>query len=262
MKRILYISLGILLLLASCELEERLDTQLPAGDPIPIVEAYLQEGAPYQILLFESNNLQEEVRINTLWNARVWVIHGSDSIRLRNIIRIGEYGFFYNYISDSIVKPKTGNYRLLIEGAADESLQASCQALPQVQIDQASLLPDRIQLSTTNTGTAHHNYYLLRSYLYSEGNIESYYQTVYDFHLQAEGQVEISAPVQESPGDSVLLELFRLDSTAYVYHRRVGNAINANRDPFASPVPIEGNISHAWGIFTYTCRDQRMLYPE
>ena len=47
------------MLTSSCELDDNLDMDLPERVPIPLVEAYLVEGEPLQILVYRSNTLQE-----------------------------------------------------------------------------------------------------------------------------------------------------------------------------------------------------------
>lgn len=104
------------LLAFSCELDNNLDMELPAGEPFPMVEAYLREGGPFQILAFKSTTLQEPVRINLTWNASVYIISGSDSVKLKNIIKFDpSTGYFYNYLLDNLVKDNVEEYGLYVE---------------------------------------------------------------------------------------------------------------------------------------------------
>ncbi len=248
---------------SSCELDDNLDMDLPEGDPILLVEAYLVEGESLKILVYRSNTLQEPVRMNLIWNASVYIIEDNDSLKLKNIINMERAtGYLYNYLLDTLVNGSKGEYNLYIEGEGFKPVSAVCRPVGAVHIENVSYQTSVLEVKSRNLDDPSENYYMLRLNSFSEGYLSEVNQIISDQHTLPEGDITISYPYVEGIQDSLRVDLYRIDSTAYDYQRSVSNALGANRDPFTVPSPFRGNLENAWGIFTCMSRDSYVLYPE
>jgi len=246
----------------SCELENRLDIELPAGDPVPVVEAYLVAGEPVQLLYFQSNTLHEAVRINLLWNTPVYIISGEDSLRLRNIIKIDrKSAYMYNYLNDSLIDPDVSEYRLFIDSEEYGPLTAVSRPSGKVDIEEVNYDGSLLEIQSRNLEEASYNFYQMMVYEFRGDSILNTHQAEIDLSNQKKGPVLITYPLPDTDHDSLRIDLYRIDSAAYRYHRNISNALGANRDPFTTPVPFGGNVDNAWGIFTCVSRASRMIYP-
>jgi Domain of unknown function (DUF4249) len=241
----------------ACELSNDINVELPSGESFPLIEAYLLEGEPIQILAFKSNTLHEPVRINMLWNASVYIISGADSLKLKNLIKIDRNSdYLYNYLQDTIVSSRVDEFCLYIESDEFSPISGTCKPVGNVEIEQISLNESMIlDIKSTNLDDPTNNYYQVRCHEYSAGKLSDIHQFEVDLHEKPEGAIEITYPLQIASCDSLRVDLYRLDALAYKYHRSISNALNANSDPFTTPSPFSGNLTNARGIFTYVCRD-------
>ena len=253
--------LTAILLIHGCELDNSMEAGLPEGDPFPIVEAYLEEGEPFQILVSASNTLQEPVRINMVWNASVHIICENDSVKLKNLIRVDrDRNYLYNYLSDSLVSARESGFELLIESEEYPTIRASCHSVGKVEIEDIILDETMIlEVLSRNLEDPSGNYYQLRCMEYSGGEIADIHQIEFDKHEESEGSIKLIYPLPANTFDSLRIDLYRIDSAAYEYHRSLSNALKANRDPFTPPTPFQGNLTNAWGLFTFVTRDSRTV---
>ncbi|MFO7756172.1 MAG: DUF4249 family protein [Bacteroidales bacterium] len=261
MKNIIIYLFMIVMLAGSCEMEDRLDIDLPEGDPVPVVEAYLLANESLQLLYFQSTSLQEPVRINLLWNTPVYIIRGEDSLSLRNIIKLDrESAYMYNYLHDSLVSPDASEYRLFIDSEEYGPITAVSRPAGKVDIEEVNYDGSLLEIHSRNLEQASYNYYKMRLYEFRGDSILNIHQAELDLSREGEGEVLITYPLPGIDCDSIRVDLYRIDSAAYNYHRSISNALGANRDPFTTPVPFSGNVENAWGIFTCVSRASRMMY--
>ena len=258
----IFLAILLSLLASSCELNNNLDMELPAGEPFPMVEAYLREGGPLQILAFKSTTLQEPVRINLTWNASVYIINGIDSLKLKNIVKIDpSTGYFYNYLLDTLVKDNVEEYGLYVEIEGYNPVRAVSSPVGDVRIKDAFYNGSVVKVKSSNLDDPSVNFYKLRLSNFSGGSLQGVNQIIADMHKMPQGDITISSPLVAEVYDSLGIDLYRMDSTAFNYHRSISNALGANRDPFTPPGPFRGNVENAWGIFTCVSRDSYTLYP-
>jgi len=254
----------ISLLTHACELSNDIDVELPAGESYPLIEAYLLEGEPMQILAIKSNTLQEPVHINMLWNASVYIIRGADSLKLKNLIKFERNSnYLYNYLLDTLVSNRVDEFCLYIESDEFSPISGTCKPVGNVAIEQISLNESMLlDIITRNLDDPTCNYYQVRCHEYSAGELNDIHQFEVDLHEKPEGSVEITYPLQIASCDSLRVDLYRLNAVAYAYHRSISSALNANSDPFTTPSPFLGNITNGRGIFTYVSRDSHTFHES
>lgn len=254
--------IAALVLGSACELDNTIDIELPKGEAFPIVEACLVEGESYQLFLSLSNTLQDPVRINPLWNEKVFIISGQDSMKLLNMIRVDpDNDYLYNYLLDTLVSGEAEQFTLHIESDSYGTINGSCQPVGDVKIEYLELdKSGALELGTVNLEDPAGNYYQLRCLEYDSGELSRIHQQEFDLHGLSAGPVSITNFLELSPFDSMRIDLYRIDSTAYEYYHQVSNALNANIDPFTPPTPFPGNVTNAWGIFSFATRDSRTLH--
>ncbi|MBN2349287.1 MAG: DUF4249 family protein [Bacteroidales bacterium] len=250
----------LLLTLFACELERDLDIPLPTGEKYYTLEAYLVHNEPYQTLLFRSNTMQGPVVFDLVWNASVKIINNTDTIRLSNIIQTDNTNnYIYNYYNDKLVDRNTAGYELSIITKTSDTLSAFSLSVPEVEIDSFRVMNNLLSVFTNNTNLPGSNYYMIRYYTYPLGE-NVHQQKVFDYSEKPEGLVQIDFPLSSDSIDSLYVNLYRINQTAFNYHISIEKAYAANHDPFTIPGPIQGNIKNGFGIFTCCSLDTCMIY--
>lgn len=273
------ILLGILAIasLGACNLTKDVDIDLPAYDPQPVVECYLEPGKPFRLLLTQSYSFFDPLGLDSsflektlLQGATVRVSYGGQTITLDN-----QFSFdlnplkLYNYTNNALVPDVVGQeYTLDITLADGRTITGASKMLPLVPIDSVvvEFSPDidtlarNLMYITDDLSTP--NYY--RRMLHY-GNLDSLVQDfVVDDRFSTEAKVAFGAGYDLVRGDTVINTLFHIDAAYHDYIESVQLAIVGAGNPFAQPSPIKSNVSgtaNPLGIFTCIrmARDVRVV---
>lgn len=271
--------LGLALILGSCNLEQEITIDLPGYQSNIVVECYLEPGRPFGLLLSRSaayfdpfppidNEFLQKVLVN---NARVVIRHGNSTFELKNELSIDpDQQKVFNYTNSNLV-PEDYDEGFSLEIILEEgdTLWAETRLLPPVPID--SIV---VEFSETTDTLAR-----VLTYFTDDPQVENYYRRLLnnssldsvpaqDFVIDdrfVEKTVVFGTGFDYSTGDTIINTIFHLDRTYFRFLQSLGDAVNANGNPFAQPSPIISNIegtTEALGIFTGVSYDRQTTVIE
>jgi hypothetical protein len=270
MHRLLYF-LGFLVLLVACNLEQEIELDLPEYEEKVIVEAYLEAGKPYRLLLTRSSsyfspfpiNLEETFNQLLLNDASVFITHNGNTVQLNNLPGLDpETNKIFNYVAGQIAIFDTINpYDLRIVLANGETIESRTTFLPVIPIDsvvykfqETGLENDSARVLTYfNDQIDRDNFFRRTLYKYKNGDLEEQQDFVTDDRI-IEEVIVFGTGYDFALGDTLINRIYNIDEAYYRFLSSLQLAVDANGNPFGQPSPIIPGISsngdNAIGIFT------------
>lgn len=263
----LVLSLIAVCALTNCNLDQPIDLQLPPYEKRIFVEAYLEVGRPFGVLLTKSSsyfapfNLAGNDLLNDLLenDARVIIRQGSKVYELKNKLSQDPFtGKFFNYFLNFPVPNNfIDSFELEITTAAGDLITSTAKLLRPVPIDSIIVeynpedkLKARVLTYFTDESNEV-NYY--RRMLHESALDSVAFQDFTTSDRVFEGAVVFGTRYAFEKGDTIINTLFHISEDYYNFLESVQGAIQANGNPFAQPSPIISNIKsdiNAFGIFT------------
>lgn len=265
--------LGLLLLLAACNLEKEVDIELPQYERQPVVECYLEPGKPFRLLLTQSYGFFDPFGLDSsflqktlLDGATVTIAHDGQVDTLKNQLSFDISPFkIYNYTGQNIVPATPGiNYSLNIALAGGKTITGSTSMLNLVPIDSINVEwnPEKDTLARVLTyitdDLGQENFYRR---LLNYGTLDS----IPDQDFLANDRIATTSLIafgtgyELSEGDTVINTVFHIRKDYYDYIESVQLAVFGNLNPFAQPSPIKSNVQgtgNPLGIFTCLVYDR------
>ncbi|HKK77012.1 MAG TPA: DUF4249 domain-containing protein [Saprospiraceae bacterium] len=271
MRHIFYFLLLSILAFA-CNLEQEIELDLPNYEEKIIVEAYLDAGQPYQLLLTRSSsyfapfptNIEETFSQLLVNDAEVYITHRGNTVQLNNTPGINPLtGKLFNYAApETAVFDTIEPYELEIILPDGSTIESSTRFLPIVPIDSVvvqfrkeenSEVDSARVLTYFNDRPNEDNYFRRTLFAYRDGSLE----TLQDFTTDdrfAENLIVFGTAYEFAPGDTVLNRIYHIEETYYNFLTSLQLAVAANGNPFGQPSPVipgvRGTAENAIGIFT------------
>lgn len=270
--RALLIFLTVSWLAFACNLEQEIELNLPEYEEKIIVEAYLDAGRPYQLLLTRSSSyfapfpttIEETFSQLFVNDAAVYITHRGNKVRLNNTPGINpQTGKLFNYAAPEMAVFDTIEpYNLEIILPDGRTIESSTRFLPIVPIDSVvvqfreelnSEVDSARVLTYFNDRPGEDNYFRRTLYVYRDSGL----QTLQDFTTDdrfAEDLIVFGTAFEFAPGDTVLNRIYHLEESYYRFLTSVQLALAANGNPFGQPSPVipgvGGTADNAIGVFT------------
>ncbi|MBV6655188.1 MAG: DUF4249 domain-containing protein [Mameliella sp.] len=267
----IYILLSFLAF-SACNLEQEIDIDLPDYEIRPVLEAYIEPGERYRVLLTRSSgyfaalpsldNLLEDLLLDS---AVVTISHNGVDYTLENTLLFDPVTQkIYNYAAGpaDIVPTETDQpFELSITLPNGETIEAETRLLPQVEIDS-------IVIEFPETGDPGDTLARALTYFTDIPNIDNYYRRmlhlnsldslpeqdfVADDRLLDDSVIVFGTGFDYAVGDTLLTTLYHISEDYATYLESVEGAAAANGNPFGQPSPIISNLegtANALGIFT------------
>ncbi len=267
-------------LLASCNLEQEVDIELPAYNDRPVVEFYLEPGQPFRALITRSDayfddlpSLENFPGGLLLEGAEVEVSYGGNTVRLNNQLFFNpQTGKLYNYIAEAIVPDQTGEeFELLITYPNGTVTTAQTTLLPKVQIDSVVVeypddLTDTLARALTYfTDPAEtSNFYRRTLHLNTLDSLPEQ-DFIADDGIVDDNLVVFGTGFDFEEGDTLINTLYHISEEYATFLESIDAAAAANGNPFGQPSPIISNLqgnANAIGIFTGLVYDRRFDIVE
>lgn len=270
MRNILYFIL-ILAVTTACNLEQEIELNLPDYEEKIIVEAYLEAGQPYQVLITRSSSYFapfptniEETFDQLLYNdAEVYITYRGNTVQLNNIPGVNpETGKFFNYAAPvTAVLDTVDFYELSILLPDGKTIESTTRFLPTVPIDsivyefreEPSGVDSARVLTYFNDRHNENNYFRRMLYAYQDGSLEEFQDFTTDDRI-AEDVIVFGSAYEFAPGDTVINRIYHIDEAYYKFLNSLQLAVGANGNPFGQPSPVipsvGGTAENALGIFT------------
>ncbi len=263
MKYIIYL-LAIISLVACGNLEKEIVIELPTYDDQPVVECYLQPGAPYKLLLthsssyfapfeIENNNFLASLLIDS---ATVFIVHGADTIPLPNVLNFDFTNFkAYNYTSTAIVPADyEGEFKLFITLKDGKTINGTTRILPIVPIDSV-VVEIKDSLASTITYCTDpitpNDFYRRTVHVNTLDSLRQDFMGTDKFIAPGSQGIAFGTGFDPVLGDTMIFTIYHADQAYYDFFRSVQGSLNAN--PGAQPGAIISNVfgtANPIGIFT------------
>lgn len=256
------------LVLFSCgSLEKEITIDLDDYESRLVVEAYLEPGKPYKLLLSRSADFFAPIDIQDPIGAvlqqlesgaNVRIVHGGDTSILDNQLVFDDANRqFSNYVSSDTVPFVYGEaFHLFIETNAGERAFATTVIPEPLPIDSVVIqnqpgdtLFRVLTYYTDNPDEA--NYVRRILHINTLDSIEQDFIT--DDRFVDSPSVVFGTGYSYSSGDTLINSLYHLDESYYEFLRSLFGALDANGNPFAQPGLIRTNLTGTndpTGIFT------------
>ena len=249
-----------LIFISSCTLDKVIDLELPPYQPKTVLECYIEEGKPYQLLLTKSISYFDSL-FPVVNRAFVTVTHKGiiDTLKYfpTGVIDTVSYKFYLNASKNVVKFDYDSPYDLYIKEENGEEIRSSTMMLKPVKIDSiyttySSKTEKNVSLFVKfKDDPTRANYYRLIVSLgglkYKVKNSDDLYS---DLNLTSSNLI---ATVRDrfDKGDTLVITLVHMNKEFYDFNRSVKLAERANGNPFAQPAPIKSNVfGNAIGIFT------------
>ena len=261
-----------LLALSACNLEQEVEIDLPDYEVRPVLEAYVEPGERYRLLLTQSagyfaplpslDNLLEELLLDS---AEVSITHDGITYQLENTLLFDPMTQkIYNYAagpSDLVPTESDLPFELNITLPNGATIAAETRLLPQVEIDSVVIefpetdepgdtLARALTYFTDDPDTD--NYYRRMLQLNSLDSLPEQ-DFVTDDRLVEDSTIAFGTGFNYAVGDTLITTLYHITEDYATYLESVEGAAAANGNPFGQPSPVISNLegtANALGIFT------------
>jgi hypothetical protein len=260
------------LALTACNLEQEIEVDLPDYEVRPVLEAYLEPGERYRLLLTRSagyfaplptlDNLLDDLLLDS---AEVSITHNGVTYQLENTL-LFDPGTqkIYNYAAgpnDLVPTESDFPFELNITLPGGETIAAETLLLPQVEIDS-------IVIEFPETGNPGDTLARALTYFSDDPNAENFYRRmlqlnsidslpeqdfVTDDRLVENSTIAFGTGFNYKVGDTLITTLYHISEDYATFLESVDGAAAANGNPFGQPSPVISNLegtANALGIFT------------
>ena len=258
----------LLLSLASCNLEQEIDLELPVYESQLVVESYLQPGEPYTVLLTQSagffdpfpsenDEFLEQILVD---DAQVAILHNGNRYELENGLFFNPFTLqLFNYGTTEIMPEDFDNdFELEVITATGQRATASTRLLAPVSLDSIIFDGNNSADSTLSALTYFEdefresdNFY---RFMIHRATLDSLYSDfVFSDRVVETSTVVVGTAPDFAVGDTLINTLIHITPEYYDFYNSVQGAIFSNGNPFAQPGGIISNIegdANATGIFT------------
>ena len=263
--------LAVLTLTLACrDFTNEVAVDLPEYTPEYVVEAYLEPGKPFRVLLTKSDAFfspfptQGDQFIENLLVAEAEVIirHNGKETNVPNQPAFDfETGKLYNYTTsfetDTVPANYTDPFELEINTEDGTRLTARTTLLRPVPIDSVVVQfnddeqdPTARILTYLTDDTDTDNYLRRQVHNVSLDSVPEQDFVTPDDIIGGEGVIAFGTGFDYAEGDTVINTIFHLDRAYYDFLLSVDNAEASNGNPFGTPGVILGNVEGGIGIFT------------
>lgn len=261
-----------LIALSACNLEQEVEIDLPDYEVRPVLEAYVEPGERYRLLLTLSagyfaplpslDNLLDELLLDS---AEVSITHDGVTYQLENTLLFDPTTQkIYNYAAgpnDLVPTESDLPFELNITLPNGETIRAETRLLPQVEIDS-------VVIEFPETGNPRDTLARALTYFTDNPNTDNFYRRmlqlnsldslpeqdfVTDDRLVEDSTIAFGTGFNYKVGDTLITTLYHISEDYATFLESVDGAAAANGNPFGQPSPVISNLegtANALGIFT------------
>lgn len=259
-------------LLASCNLTQDVEIDLPEYDRQPVLECYLEPGQPYQLLLTRSygffapfDTSDGQFLENVLEKgATVTITHDGKSVNLTEGIFFNPFTFkVFNYGSAEIVPADFDNDFELEVTLADGETITGKTTIPvnvpidsvviEFQSDAASDTMGRALTYFTDPDPSVENRFRRQFHWNSLIDSSAQQDFLASDQFAENGRIVFGTGFDYPVGDTIYNTVFNLNRDYSDFLESVVISVQSNGNPFGQPASIDGNLdgtADALGIFT------------
>ncbi|MCP2043774.1 DUF4249 domain-containing protein [Pontibacter sp. HSC-36F09] len=257
----------LLLLLASCDLEQEVEVKLPPHESQLVVECYLEPGKTLRAVVLESVSYFNDPELPLVPDAEVFITHKGRTIKLPfSPVQNKETGKYFTHRHSEILNLQPGDVVTLeVKDSKGRHVTGTTTIMGQVPIE-------AVEWKFNEKNKA----YLLTSYQ-DDPNTENFYRYMVnrdslsnssqrDFissdRLTNGQRVSYGSGYEYEEGDTLVVSLFHIEQQYYDFLGSVSDARNANGNPFAQPSRIVSSVKGGIGIFTNLSYNRKTVVIE
>lgn len=247
--------LPLLVLLASCGMEQEVEVKLPPHESQLVVECYLEPGKPLRAVVLESVSYFNEPELPLVPDAEVFITYRGKRIKLPfSPVQNKQTGKYYTHrLSEKLDLQPGDVVGLEVKDGKGRHVTGTTTILGKVPIE-------AVEWKFNEKDKA----YLLTSYQ-DDPNMENFYRYMVhrdsltnssdrDFissdRLTNGQRVSYGSAYEYEEGDTLVVSLYHIEQQYYDFLGSVSDARNANGNPFAQPSRIVSSVKGGIGIFT------------
>ncbi|HAD12756.1 MAG TPA: hypothetical protein DCF33_10000 [Saprospirales bacterium] len=260
-------------MLASCNLSQDVEIDLPEYNRQPVVECYLEPGKPFRLLLTRSYAFFDTIGLSSnflqnalLEGAFVTISYDGKTDTLKNQLTLDPSPIkVFNYAGENIVPGTPGtSFELYIRLPDGGEIRGNTAMIPVVPIDSIVVefnpeLDSLARMLTYITDDQEQDNFYRR--LLNYGSLDSFPDQ--DFlvtdRFSQTASIAFGTGYELKEGDTVFNTIFHVTRDYYDFKESVDLAVIGNLNPFAQPSPIKSNVSgsaNPVGIFTVLIYDR------
>jgi hypothetical protein len=260
----LHLLLLLPLVCGSCSLQKDIDLELPPFQSELIAECYLEPGQPYRLTVFQSTSFFDRVEPILATNVIVTISHkGKTDTLAFNPSYDKETRKFYTHTSATKVNGQPGDtYFLRIKDTRGREMTGSTTLLKPVLIDTVEW-----KFNERN------NAYLLTRFR-DDPKVENFYRfMIHEDSLNRGPDINFTTTEKVSDTemitlgtsyryqnlDTLFVTLYNLEEPYFQFLNSVGDAEDANGNPFAQPARVRSTLTGGTGVFTNLAYDRKKL---
>jgi hypothetical protein len=261
---IMFLLLLFPLLLGSCSLQKEIDLDLPPFQSELVAECYLEPGQPYQLTVFQSTSFFDRPEPILATNVIVTITHQNvtDTLAFRPYFDRKTQRFF-THTSPKTVTGKPGDsYTLRIKDTRGREMTGTTKLLQPVPIDTVEWRFNEqnnayvLARFRDNPETANYYRFMVHRDSLQTGPVSNI--TTGD-NVEDNNQIILGTAFRFQELDTVYVTLYHLEEAYYQFLNSVGDAQNANGNPFAQPGRIQSTLTGGIGVFTNLAYDRKRL---
>lgn len=253
-------------LLCACMPEEELPVKHVGEVPPYFIECYCCPGAPFRLSATRVQPISGEIELRLLMNLDVAVYTNHPIQLIADYELLKESGFLYNYGSGVTLPPYyNDSLRLRIETPGGDVMTAATAIPEAISIENYRVNGQEVCVSFRTSSRPDQNFYLYTIELIRNDSIVERSSSFLDYRelnesILSEKSLFFSSSLQYG---RIRICLKRITQENYEYQLSLRAANSAQQGSITVPVPLQGNLKGALGIFTcYTEDEKKFQYKE
>lgn len=259
--------LPLLLLLASCDLEQEVEVKLPAHESQLVVECYLEPGKPLRAVVLESVSYFNDPELPLVPDAEVFITYRGRTIKLPfSPVQNKQTGKYYTHrVSEKLDLQPGEVVTLEVKDGKGRHVTGTTTIMGQVPIEAVEWKfneKDKAYLLTSyqdNPDTENFYRYMVHRDSLSNSSQRDF---ISSDRLTNGQRVSYGSGYDYEEGDTLVVSLFHIEQQYYDFLGSVSDARNANGNPFAQPSRIVSSVKGGIGIFTNLSYNRKTVVIE
>lgn len=255
--------------LASCDLEQDIDVDLPALPAQLAVECYLENGEIPRLTVTETVPYlaSPEPIVPTDVTVRLTLANGqTETLRFfPGLNPVTRKAYTHTGTRRLVARPGD-TFRLDVTDSKGRRVTGTATMPARVPID-------TLEYEFNDLPPEQREAYVLTRFQDPVGVGNSYYIQIHRDSISDEAEVDydvedrlndgtrfaLGTSFRFDPGDTLLVTLYHLDRPFFLFRQSVQDARNANGNPFSQPSSIKSTVEGGVGVFTVLSYDRKQL---
>lgn len=257
-------SIGLFLICTffSCMPEEDLPLRDTGKVKDYFIECYCEQGKNITLTASRVMSLTDKIKYDSPPEMDI-AIHAGKKMKLYYVADVPyENGVVYNYLSiDALKYEKQDTLYLNITTNSKQNITAKTTVPEPISIFSYDFSDNKASISFYTSRKREQNYYIYAIEIVNGNNITEKKVAYMDYSRYHSGNL-VERSIENlllQSAEKVVLTLKRITKENYDYQISLHGASSAIQGSITNPIPLEGNLSGALGIFTCYSEDRKII---